>query len=87
MFESSNCCGDCGLHHFYAWECRYNLHGKEDSFKTSCAICEEKIGSGESRKSDRFGNLYCSAECAMVGQDKLLDISMNNGKEVTAVAE
>lgn len=85
--ELANRCDHCGIPHLYSWECRYDLHGEEDCFKTSCAVCDAEIASGAPRKSDRFGNLYCTAGCAMVGQDRLLDISMNNGDGVKAVAE
>lgn len=80
-------CDHCGRFHFHSWECRYDLHGEEDCFKTSCAICEDVIPSGAPRKGDRFGNLYCSAECALIGQDRLLDMAMENSAEVKAVAE
>jgi len=79
--ELSDGCEHCGNHHFYSYECRYDLHGEEDCFKTSCSICETEIPSGAPREGDRFGNLYCSTECAMVGHDKLLDISMTNAQE------
>lgn len=80
-------CDDCGAwHHFYHWECPYNLHGEEDSFKTSCAVCEERIPPNAPREGDKFGNLYCSQECAIEGRDVLLDISMENQKEVADLA-
>ena len=71
-------CSDCGKKHLYAWQCRFDLHGEADSFHTSCAVCETEIESNEPRESDRFGNLYCSPQCAMQGQDKLLSISMRD---------
>ena len=77
----SNNCRHCGIPHLYAWKCRYNLHGKVDSFKTSCAICNSEILSGAQREGDRFGNLYCSVECANQGHEMLLDISMESDQE------
>lgn len=79
-------CDDCGAWHFYHWECPFDLHGEEDSFKTSCAVCEERIPSGAPREGDRFGNLYCSQECAIEGRDELLEIAMEKQQEVSELA-
>jgi len=67
-------CSDCGnARHIYSWECPMNLHGEADPFKTSCAVCETPIPSGADRDSDKFGNLYCDAECRADGLATLLD--------------
>lgn len=80
-------CEHCGAaYHLWPWECPFDLHGEEDSFKTSCAVCETEIPSGASRIGGRFGNLYCSEGCALEGQDELFDIAMDLQREVKAVA-
>lgn len=78
-------CDDCGVsNHLFSWECRFNLHGMEDSFKTSCAVCSEEIPSLAPRETDRFGNLYCTQECALAGKDELLEMVMDRQSEVKA---
>lgn len=77
-------CEDCGSQHLFQWECPYHLHGQEDSFKTSCAMCGTEIPSGAPREADKFNNLYCTVECALEGKDVLLEIAMDAQNEVTA---
>lgn len=81
-------CDDCGApFHLWPWECPFDLHGEEDSFKTSCAICGDEIPSGATRYGGRFGNLYCTKDCALEGKDKLLDLVIEmQQEEVEAVA-
>ena len=77
-------CDDCGAaYHLSPSECPFDLHG-EDTFKRCCAVCKSEIPSGAPREGDRFKNLYCTTECAMVGRDKLLDIAIEAQREVTA---
>lgn len=69
-------CEHCGVVHVFSYLCRYNLHGEEDSFKTSCAVCGEEIPSGADREGDKYGNLYCSHECKGKGLEMLVDTAM-----------
>lgn len=37
-------------------------------------MCETDIPSGSPREGDRFGNLYCSKDCLIMGQNTLMVI-------------
>lgn len=66
-------CDRCGnARHMLSWECKRDLHGRGDAFKTRCAACEEPIPSGAPRAGDKFGNLYCDSECMALGMQVLL---------------
>lgn len=72
-------CEHCGFGHLKQSECRYDLHGQEDVFKTSCAVCREEIPSGAPREADKYGNLYCSHECKAIGLEALIDAAEEAG--------
>lgn len=80
MREPVNTCPDCGDFHFYPWQCPFDLHGEDDFFKSDCAVCETNIPSGADRVGDRFGNLYCSLECANSGLNKLLGLLLEQSE-------
>lgn len=78
MFDGvpeSALCSNCGNFHIYSHECRYNMHGSDDPFKTSCAFCNTEIPSGADREGDKFKNLYCSMECKALGMETLVEVA------------
>lgn len=82
LSDSKRKCEKCGApYHLYPWQCPFNLHGEGDSFKTECAVCGESIPSGADRLGDKFGNLYCTAECAITGRDELLEIATESAAD------
>lgn len=71
--RQSALCGYCNRTHALPWFCDYDLHGEADSFKTSCASCEEEIESGADRAGDKYGNLYCDDSCKALGLSILME--------------
>lgn len=73
MSETGDCrhCG--GMRHLFGSHCPRNLHGTDDPFKTSCASCGDEIPSNAARVGDKYGNLYCDAECKSDGLETLVD--------------
>jgi len=65
-------CDQCGIQHLYDYNCSWDLHGEADSFKSRCAACETPIESNAPRVGDKYGNLYCDAECMAEGLSILL---------------
>lgn len=75
IFEEARTCSNCGqTAHLHPWHCPLDLHGEQDWMKADCCMCESRIPSGEPRESDPFGNLYCSRDCLILGQQTLMAI-------------
>lgn len=74
MFSSDPpTCSDCGgVRHIHPWHCPLDLHGEADWMKARCCQCEQEIPSNAPREADRFGNLYCSKDCLITGQQVLM---------------
>ena len=73
--EDPPTCSNCGQHpHIHPWHCPLDLHGEADWMKARCCQCEQEIPSGADRLGDRFGNLYCTKDCLIIGQQILMMI-------------
>jgi hypothetical protein len=85
MFENAPTCSDCGqTAHLHPWHCPLDLHGEADWFKAACCMCEQEIPSGAPREADPFGNLYCSKDCLITGQQTLMVIIQEQREQIKA---
>lgn len=85
MASRSITCSDCGqTAHLHPWHCPLDLHGAADWWKGSCCMCETDIPSGAPREADPFGNLYCSTDCLITGQQTLMVIIHEQREQIEA---